>query len=108
MSSQRANQRANDENVPIQRSQGRPNVTATGQFLEYVKQSSDNGVSPDRAFNGQLNFGVPIFSGGAVRNGIRGGTLQSGLVLLRAGPRPKGKRKSNRKIRRTPLHRSRP
>lgn len=68
----RANQRANDENVAIQRSAGRPNVTATGQYLEYVQQSSDNGVSPERAINGQLNLGVPIFSGGAVRNGIRG------------------------------------
>ena len=81
----RANQRGNDENVPIQRSQGRPNVTASGQFLEYLKQSSDNGVSPDRAFNGQLNLGVPIFSGGAVRNGIRGAEarVEAGRADLR-------------------------
>lgn len=68
----RANQRANDENVPIQKAAGRPNVTASAQYLEFVKQSSSSFISPDRALNGQLNLGIPIFSGGAVKNGVRG------------------------------------
>ena len=68
----RANQRANDENVAIQRAAGRPSLAATGQYLEFVKQSSDSNFSPERAINGQLNLGVPLFSGGAVRNGVRG------------------------------------
>jgi len=81
----RANQRANDENVPIQKSAGRPNVTATGQYLEFVKQSSSSFLAPERAINGQLNLGVPIFSGGAVRNGIRGAEarVEAGRADLR-------------------------
>lgn len=68
----RANQRATDEGVAIQKAAGRPNVTASGQYLEFVRQSSNNFVNPDRALNGQLNLGIPVFSGGAVRNGVRG------------------------------------
>ena len=81
----RANQRANDENVPIQKAAGRPNVTATGQYLEFVKQSSTSFTSPERAVNGQLNLGIPIFSGGAVRNGVRGAEarVEAGRADLR-------------------------
>ena len=68
----RANQRATDEGVTIQKAAGRPNVAATGQYLEFLRQSSTSFTNPDRAINGQLNLGVPIFSGGAVRNGVRG------------------------------------
>lgn len=82
----RANQRANDENVAIQRSAGRPNVGVTAQYVENVaRESGNNGLSPDRALNGQLNLGVPIFSGGAVRNGIRGARarVEAGRADLR-------------------------
>lgn len=68
----RANQRATDESVPIQKAAGRPSVTTTTQYLEFVKQASDSFINPSRLLTGQLNLGVPIFSGGAVRNGIRG------------------------------------
>lgn len=82
----RANQRATDEGVPIQRAAGRPSITADGQYLEFVKQSSDSSLSPSRALNGQLNLGVPIYSGGAVRNGIRGAEarVDAGRADLRA------------------------
>lgn len=81
----RASQRANDENVPIQKSAGRPNITASGQYLEFVKQGSSSFISPDRAASGQLNLGIPIFSGGAVRNGIRGAEarVEAGRADLR-------------------------
>ena len=81
----RANQRAVDEGVSIQKAAGRPSVTATGQYLEYVKQSSTSVISPDRAVTGQLNLGVPIFSGGAVRNGVRGAVarVEAGRADLR-------------------------
>lgn len=68
----RAGQRATDEGVPIQKAQGRPSLDVSGQFLEFVKQSSNSFVSPERAVTGQLNLAVPIYSGGAVRNGVRG------------------------------------
>lgn len=81
----RASQRATDEGVAIQKAAGRPSVTATGQYLEYVKQSSTSLVSPDRAVTGQLNLGVPVFSGGAVRNGVRGAVarVEAGRADLR-------------------------
>lgn len=81
----RANQRANDENVPIQRSAGRPSASVGASYTEYLKTSSNNGLTPDRSVNGQLNLAVPIFSGGAVRNGIRGAEarVQAGRADLR-------------------------
>ena len=68
----RAQQRATDEGVPIAKAAGRPNVSVTGQYLNFVKQSSDSFISPDQAVNGQLNLSVPIYSGGAVRNSVHG------------------------------------
>ena len=68
----RAGQRATDETVPIQKAQGRPNVAATGQYFEFVKQASDNFINPDRLATANLNLSVPIYSGGAVKNGVRG------------------------------------
>lgn len=81
----RANQRANDENVPIQRAAGLPSVTASGQYLEFVKQSSNSFSNPERAINGQLNLGIPLYQGGAVRNGVRGAVarVEAGRADLR-------------------------
>ena len=67
----RAQQRATDENVPIQKSNALPNVSATGSYTEYLKQSSSSFVSPARSAVGQLNLSVPIYQGGATKNGIR-------------------------------------
>lgn len=67
----RAQQRATDETVPIAKAQGRPSVSDTAQYLEFVKQSSTSFIAPDRAFNNQVNLSVPIYSGGAVKNSVR-------------------------------------
>src|SRR5688572_33308912 len=64
----RAAQRANDENVPIERSAGLPNVNAGGSYTENLRGS---GVSIDRfsrVVNGGVNLTVPIYQGGAVAN----------------------------------------
>ena len=81
----RANQRATDEGVAIQRAAGRPNITTSAQYLEFVKKSSTSFISPDRAVTGQLNLGIPIYSGGAVRNGVRGAVarVEAGRADLR-------------------------
>ena len=68
----RAGQRATDESVPIQKAAGRPNLGVTGGYTEFVQSSSDSGISPERGINANLNLAVPVYSGGAVRNGIRG------------------------------------
>ncbi|MXO75409.1 TolC family outer membrane protein [Altererythrobacter aerius] len=67
----RAQQRATDETVPIEKSAGRPNVTGTAQYIEFVKSSSTSQASPDRQLGANLDLGVPIYSGGAVKNAVR-------------------------------------
>lgn len=67
----RANLRATDENVVIQRSQGLPGVDATGSFSELVQQSTPAVVSPQRLFRSNVSLNVPVYRGGAVRNGVR-------------------------------------
>lgn len=65
----RAGQRANDENVPIAKSRGRPGLDLSASYTENVQTSSS--ASPARQAAGRLNFDVPIYQGGAVRNAIR-------------------------------------
>ncbi|WP_081996277.1 TolC family outer membrane protein [Croceibacterium mercuriale] len=67
----RADQRAVDENVPIQRSAGRPTVNGTVTLIEFLKQAQVNFIAPERALNAGLDLAVPLYQGGAVRNGIR-------------------------------------
>lgn len=65
----RAGQRATDENVVIEKSAGRPNVSSTAAYTEIVEGASASG--PDRLFSAGVDLGVPIYSGGAVRNSIK-------------------------------------
>ena len=67
----RDNQRATDEEVPIQRAQGLPSVNATGQYVEFVKPSPNAFAPTERVFTVGPDLVVPIYSGGAVRNGIK-------------------------------------
>ncbi|RJY09556.1 TolC family outer membrane protein [Aurantiacibacter aquimixticola] len=66
----RAQLRATDENVPIQRSQGLPSVNASGRYSEFLVQNSTSFIAPERALSADIDLGVPIYQGGAVRNGI--------------------------------------
>jgi outer membrane protein len=67
----RAQQRATDELVPIEKSAGRPDIGASGRYTEFVKSSSNSGATPDRQVSAGLDLGVPIYSGGAVKNAVR-------------------------------------
>ena len=67
----RAQQRAVDENVPIERAAGLPSVTTDVTYSEFVKKSQNSFTSPDRALTAQVQLGVPIYSGGAVRNSVK-------------------------------------
>lgn len=67
----RARQRGIDETVPIQRASGLPSVTTDTTYTEFVKKSDNSFTSPDRALTSQIQLGVPIYSGGAVRNSVR-------------------------------------
>ena len=86
LQSARAQQRATDENVPIEKSAGRPDVSATGQYVEFLKQSSTDFAAPKRVINADIQLGVPIYSGGAVKNSVRAAEerVQAGQADLRA------------------------
>lgn len=65
----RAQQRANDENVPIARSRGLPGLDLSGSYSENLERSQI--TSPARQAAGRLNFDVPLYQGGSVRNAVR-------------------------------------
>jgi outer membrane protein len=67
----RAGQRATDENVPIQRANALPTANVNGTYTEYLRQSTSSFVAPSRSAQAQLSVTVPIYQGGAVKNGIR-------------------------------------
>lgn len=67
----RAQQRAVDEEVPIQRAQGLHNISATANHIEFVKVSPNSFTAPKRRVQAGLDMTVPVYSGGAVRNGIK-------------------------------------
>ena len=82
----RANLRATDETVQIERSAGLPSADATVVATEFLRQSDLNrAFSPDRALTAGVDLGVPIYSGGAVKNSVRAAEerVQAGRADLR-------------------------
>lgn len=71
LAAQRANVLAIDENVPIARSQALPAVNLQGAYTENVVKSANSFISPDRSGTASATVSVPVYSGGAVRNGVR-------------------------------------
>ena len=82
----RAQLRAIDENVPIQRSQSLPNVSTSVTYSEFLVQNSTSFIAPERVVDGGIDLGVPIYQGGAVRNGILAAEnrVEAGRADLRA------------------------
>ena len=66
----RSNQRATDENVPIERADALPSLNATGNASQSIYESVETG-NPVRSANAALSLGVPLYAGGGVKNGIR-------------------------------------
>ena len=71
LQSARARQRGTDETVPIERAAGLPSVTSDTTYTEFVKKSANSFTSPDRVLSAQVQLGVPIYSGGAVKNAVK-------------------------------------
>ena len=67
----RAQQRATDETVPIERAAGLPDVAVNGALTEFLVQNSTNFFQPQRVLNVGVDLGVPLYNGGAVKNAIR-------------------------------------
>lgn len=82
----RAGQRANDENVPIQRAGGLPNAGASVDYQESLVIPTNELFSPKRslAIGGQVE--VPIYQGGAVKNAVKAAKyrVEAGQADLRA------------------------
>ncbi len=81
----RAQLRAADENVPIARSQGLPSLNVNSTATDNVVQANNNFLNPERLANGQLNFTVPIYQGGAVKNAVMAAEtrVEAGRAQLR-------------------------
>ena len=67
----RAQQRATDETVPIEKAAGRPSIASDASYTELLKKSDNNFTSPDRVLSANVQLGVPIYSGGAVKNSVK-------------------------------------
>ncbi len=82
----RANQRATDEGVPLARARGLPSLSGQANFTEFLKKNPVAFTAPDRALTADVNLGVPVFSGGAVKNSIRAARtrVEAGQEDLRA------------------------
>ncbi|MEM7701379.1 MAG: TolC family outer membrane protein [Pseudomonadota bacterium] len=67
----RANQRATDEDVAINKAGARPTADGTTNLTEIVRANATNFFQPARVLTFRGNLGVPIYSGGSVKNGIK-------------------------------------
>lgn len=81
----RARQRAEDENVPIQRARSLPSANAQANYTENVAQPANAFNAPERSIAVQGQIEVPIYQGGAVRNGLRAADrrVDAGRAVLR-------------------------
>jgi outer membrane protein len=82
----REGQKATNEGVPLARANGRPDASGTISYSELFPRSDGTNFSPDRSLSGQLSASVPIYTGGAVKNGIRAAEnrVEAGIAGLRA------------------------
>ena len=82
---QRAAQRATDENVPIARAAGLPSANATGTYTENALQATNSFLNPARFANATAGVSIPLYQGGAVRNGVRAAEtrVEAGRATLR-------------------------
>ncbi|MCJ2187504.1 TolC family outer membrane protein [Novosphingobium beihaiensis] len=81
----RAQQRGVDENVPIARAAGLPSVNSDASYTEFVKRSPNSFTSPHRAISAGVDLGVPIYSGGSVKNRVKAAKfrVEAGQASLR-------------------------
>ena len=78
LQSARAQQRAVDETVPIAKAAGLPSLSGTVTYTEFVKTSANSFTSPSRALDANSTLGVPVYSGGAVKNSVRAAETRVG------------------------------
>lgn len=82
----RAQQRGIDEGVPIARAPGLPSASVDGSYTEFVVQSRTSFTAPERLLSAGADLGVPVYSGGAVKNAVKAAKIrvEAGQADLRA------------------------
>ncbi len=82
----RAGQRANDENVPIQKAAGLPSAGASVDFNENLVIPGNSFFVAKRSLQVGGRVAVPIYQGGAVRNAVKAAKarVEAGQADLRA------------------------
>src|SRR3546814_769773 len=81
----RAGLRATDEGVPIAKAAGRPTLSATADYQEFVVRSANSFSAPLRSANANANLTFPLYQGGRVKNSIRAADarVEAGRANLR-------------------------
>ena len=67
----RAEQRATDEDVPIARASGLPDLSVAGTHIEFIKRSANSFTAPERTITIGPDLTMPLYAGGAIRNSIK-------------------------------------
>jgi len=82
----RAALRATDEGVPIALAAGRPTISATADYQEFLVRSANSFSAPLRAANAGANVSFPIFQGGRVKNSVKAADARvlAGRAALRS------------------------
>ena len=82
----RAGQRATDESYNIQKANGLPSVQLQSTYTENAYREIPSPFQPDRTVATTARITAPIYSGGRVRNGMKGARtrIEAGQFDLRA------------------------
>jgi len=82
----RAQQRATDEDVPIQRANALPDVSVTANHVEFLRTSPNSFTAPERRLQVGPDLQVPLYSGGSIKNSIKAAKerVAAGQADLRA------------------------
>ncbi|HEY9554448.1 TolC family outer membrane protein [Allosphingosinicella sp.] len=82
----RAGLRAIDNGVPLAKAAGRPSLSGTADYQEFVQNSANSFTSPLRAATAGVNLNVPLYQGGRVRNSVSAAKarVEAGRASLRS------------------------
>lgn len=78
LQAQRSTQRATDEGVPIARAPGLPSLSATGTYTQLIGSETTGATipGPTKILDTSATAGVPVYSGGAIRNSIKAAKIR--------------------------------
>lgn len=82
----RANQRATDEGVPIARARALPSLSGDANYTKILRPNPNSFLITDWTSSVNLNLGLPVYSGGSIKNAIRAAKtrVEAGQEDLRA------------------------